>query len=237
MKQIIPGLWEIDEIGDSVHCYLWEWSGGLTLIDTGFPRDARKILEALKQHHRPLHQVRRIIITHADLDHSGGLAAIKRVTQAEVVCHAVEKEYLEYPLRRKPAALFMRPPYRLATLLPGYQPHPVTPDLLVVDGQELPEGFTVVHTPGHTPGHISLLHKERRLLISGDALSNRGGKLRSPLGIYTPDQENARRSIWKLAKRYGDDFETVVFGHGPPILSNGGKRIKGLASQIYSGEV
>ena len=237
MKQIIPGLWEIDEIGDSVHCYLWEWSDGLTLIDTGFPKDARKILDALKQHHRPLHQVKRIIITHADLDHSGGLAAIKRVTQAEVVCHAVEKEYLEHPLRRKPAALFMRPPYRLAVMLPGYHPHPVTPDQLVVDGQELPEGFIVVHTPGHTPGHISLLHKEKRLLISGDALSNRGGKLRSPLGIYTPDQENARRSIWKLAKRYGDDFETVVFGHGPPILTNGGKRVKGLASLIFSNEV
>ncbi len=45
MKQIIPGLWEFDEIGEAVHAYLWEWPGGLTLIDTGHPQDAPKIIE------------------------------------------------------------------------------------------------------------------------------------------------------------------------------------------------
>jgi glyoxylase-like metal-dependent hydrolase (beta-lactamase superfamily II) len=237
MKQIVPGLWQVDEIGSQVNCYLWEWRDGITLIDTGFPKDAKVILDVLKRTNRPLHRVRRIIVTHADLDHSGALAQLKRATQAQIVCHAVEKEYLEHPMRRQPAALWMRPPYRLATYLPGYHPRPVTPDLLVVDGQELPEGLMVIHTPGHTPGHISLLNRERRFLITGDALSNRGGKLRAPIHIYTPDPQNAQRSIWKLAKKYGDDYETVIFGHGPPLLSNGGKRVKALASQIFSSEV
>lgn len=237
MKQIIPGLWQFDEIGDNVHCYLWAWGQGYSLIDTGFPRDAKAILGALAAQRIPFHQVRRILVTHADLDHTGGLAAIKRATGARVVCHTVEKEYLENPVRRQPAAWFMRLPFRVLTLLPDYTLRAVTPDELVVDGQELPEGFTVVHTPGHTPGHISLLHRTRRLLITGDALSNRGGKLRSPISIYTPDKLNAQRSIWKLAKRYGDDFETVVFGHGPAILNHGGKRVKGLASQIFSADV
>jgi hypothetical protein len=48
---------------------------------------------------------------------------------------------------------------------------------------------------------------------------------------------NAQRSIWKLAKKYGDDYETVVFGHGPAIMSNGGKKVKALASQVFSAEV
>jgi glyoxylase-like metal-dependent hydrolase (beta-lactamase superfamily II) len=124
-----------------------------------------------------------------------------------------------------------------ASVLPDYHLRSVVPDLLVVDGQELPEGFIVVHTPGHSPGHISLLHRTRRLLVAGDALSNRGGKLRAPTTKFTADLPNAQRSIWKLAKRYGDDFETVVFGHGPPLLVNGGKRIKGLASELFSGEI
>ena len=102
------------------------------------------------------------------------------------------------------------------------------------DGQQLPEGFTVVHTPGHSSGHISLLHKERRLLICGDALVNTRGKLRVNTSLFTTDKENAQRSIWKLAKKYGDDFETMVFGHGPPILQNGGKRVKALVSQLFS---
>lgn len=237
MKLITAGLWEIDEIGSEVHCYLWEWREGYTLIDTGMPNHARTVLEALVAAKIPFHAVRRIIVTHCDLDHSGGLAQLRRATQARVVCHAVEKEFLEHPARRQPAPLLLRGMFRLMALLPGFSQRPVTPDDLVVDGQELPEGFTVVHTPGHTPGHISLLQRERRLLITGDAMSNRGGRLRTPLSIYTPDVPNAQRSVWKIAKKYGDEIETVVFGHGPPVLSNGGKRIKALASQIFSAEV
>src|SRR5688500_10140813 len=108
MKQVIPGLWEIDEIGQGVHCYLWEWNQGYTLIDSGLPNDAPMILDALVKNKMALHAVRRIIVTHADLDHCGGLAQLKRATQAQVVCHAVEKEYLEYPLRRQVSAWYMR---------------------------------------------------------------------------------------------------------------------------------
>ena len=237
MKQVIPGLWIIDEIGEGVHCYLWEWEQGYTLIDTGFPKDARTILDALVSNKVALHNLRRIIITHADPDHSGGLAQLKRATQAQIVCHAVEREYLEFPQRRRVSAWYMRLPLLAASLVPSYHLRAVVPDVLVVDGQELPEGFLVVHTPGHSPGHISLLHRGRRLLIAGDALSNRDGKLRVNGSKFTADLPNAQRSIWKLAKRYGDDFETVVFGHGPPLQTNGGKRIKGLASEMFSSEV
>jgi glyoxylase-like metal-dependent hydrolase (beta-lactamase superfamily II) len=237
MKPVIPGLWEIDEIGHGVHCYLWEWEQGYTLIDTGFSKDARLILDCLIRNNLALHSIRRIIVTHADPDHSGGLAQLKRATQAQVVCHAVEKEYLEHPQRRQVSAWYMRLPLLAASMLPNYHLRAVVPDVLVVDGQELPEGFVVVHTPGHSPGHISLLHRGKRLLIAGDALSNRGGKLRAPKTKFTSDLPNALRSIWKLAKRYGDDFETVVFGHGPPLMNNGGKRIKGLASELFSNEV
>ena len=94
-----------------------------------------------------------------------------------------------------------------------------------------------MHTPGHTAGHIALLHRERRILIAGDCLNNRGGKLRVPRHLFTPDLKNARRSVWKLAKKHGDEIETIVFGHGEPILNNGGARIKALASQLFSTEV
>ena len=234
MKQIIPGLWEIDEVGNSVHCYLWEWEAGVTLIDAGFPQHGPLIQETLLQHNYPLHRVKRIIVTHVDLDHTGGLAHLKRATRARIACHAAEKAFMEEPAKRYPANIFARLPYWMLTQLPAYQHRPVSPDELLLDGQLLPEGFTVIHTPGHTPGHISLLHKKRRLLITGDALSNRGGKLRKPLPIYTPDMKNALRSLWKLAKKHGDEFEVMAFGHGPPILQNGGKRLKAMVGQIFS---
>lgn len=237
MKQIIPGLWEIDEIGDTVHCYLFAWQEGLTLIDAGFPGDIHTILDALVANGHALHNVRRIIITHGDSDHVGATAKLKRSTGAVVGCHSVEKVLLEHPEKRVPSALWLRPIFAVARTLPQYNVLPVTPDELYVDGQTLPEGFIVVHTPGHTPGHISLLHRQKRLLIAGDALNNRGGRLQLPSSLFTPDMANAQRSVWKLAKKYGDDFDVAVFGHGDPLLQNANHRIKAMVSQIFSTEV
>lgn len=236
MKQIIPDLWEIDEIGEGVHSYLWEWKGGLTLIDTGYPTAAPKIRSALLKGGFALHNVRRIIATHVDLDHTGGLAQLKKETGAMVACHAVERQFMECPLRRQ-TKLYMRPLLGLSALFPATQQQGVTPDELWVDGQQTPEGFIVIHTPGHTPGHIALLHKEKRLLIIGDALVNQRETLRINTSPFTPDPKNAEYSIWKLAKKYGDDFEVIVFGHGPPILQNGGKRVKALVSRIFSADM
>lgn len=237
MNQIIPGLWEIDEIGDRVHCYLWEWAGGLTMIDTGMPPDVHTILDALTAKGYALHNVRRIIITHGDVDHMGSAAKLKRATGAVVGCHSVEKVLLEDPAKRTPSSIVARPVFALLRLAPQFNALPVTPDELYVDGQQTPEGFTVIHTPGHTAGHISLLHREKRVLIAGDALNNRGGKLQLPPPIFTPDMTNAQRSVWKLAKKYGEDFDVMVFGHGEPILQNGGRKVQSLVTQIFSESV
>lgn len=237
MRQIVPQLFVFDEIGDMVHAYLWEWEEGVSLIDTGAPTAADALTKALVENGYPLHRVRRIILTHGDADHMGSAAQLRRATGASVLCHTVEKDLIEHPSKRKPNALLLRPVFRVAALLPVLRAEPLTPDELVVDGQELPEGLTVVTTPGHTAGHISLLDRKRRILIAGDALSNRKGKLSLPPPMFTPDMKNAERSVWKLAKKYGDEIDVIVFGHGPPILSNGGARLKALASQIFASEI
>ncbi len=239
MQEILPGLWDIDEIGNMVHVYLWQWGPtNLTLIDCGMPGDEVKILAALRANGFDPAHIRRIIITHADVDHMGSLKVLKQTVKAPVACHSVEKDWMEHPRKRTPAktpaGYAIRPIFALVGLIPKFRVAPVRPDLLMVDGQALTqEGFTVIHTPGHTPGHISLLHKEKRFLIVGDALANRNDKLGGPSVLFTPDPYNAQRSIWKLGKRYANDIDAAVFGHGVPILSGAGERIKQYAAEIY----
>ena len=94
----------------------------------------------------------------------------------------------------------------------------------------------MIHTPGHTPGHVSLLHPEKRFLIAGDALNTRTGPLAGPPPIFTPDIDSAHRSIWKLWKKYGDSYDTIVFGHGDPIRTDASAAVKALVDQLYDTE-
>lgn len=241
MKEIVPGLWDVDELNSYVHVYLWRWAEGVTVIDAGMPGSAGTILAAVGKLGLQPSDVKRIIVTHGDIDHVGSLKALKQATGAQVICHTVERALLGNPASRPTGAnllgMIMRPVYPLALLLPQMRTAPVIPDRTHVDGDKLPEGFTIIHTPGHTPGHISLLHPERRILIAGDAIHNRGGTLGAPPPIFTPDIENAHRSIWKLAKKYGEFIDTIVCGHGDPIPSGGAARLQGLVETLFEAEV
>lgn len=240
MKEIVSGLWEIDEIGSMVHAYAWMWEKGVTLIDTGLPGNADVILEALAGQGIDPGRIQRIIVTHADLDHAGSLRELVRATGAAVASHTVEKFLLEHPTRRKTApnlaGYAVYPLFRLASLLPPFRVEPVTPTELLVDGQRLEEGFVVVHTPGHTPGHISLHHPARRLFISGDAFQRWRGKLSGPPALFTPDRDNAERSIWKVARRLSSEIDCAVFGHGEPNTNNAGSEISALAQELFHEE-
>ncbi len=240
MKEIVPGLWDIDEIGHMVHAYAWQWEEGISLIDTGTPGNAEKILAALAQQGFKPHDVKRLIVTHADVDHVGSLRALKQATGAPIACHAVEKDLLEHPERRQPSKTLVgyaiRPLFSLFRRLPPFRVAPITPDELYLDGDRLPEGFTVIHTPGHTPGHISLLHPQRRLLIAGDALNTRNGTLSAPPPLFTPDPDNAHRSIAKLGKKYASAYDVMVFGHGDPVQENTQTRMQELIDHLPDAE-
>ena len=89
-------------------------------------------------------------------------------------------------------------------------------DRTLVDGETLDigGGLEVMHTPGHTAGHVSLLwKKDRGVLFAGDIASNMFG-LGYMLGY--DDIEAGRASLAKVARR---EFEVAVFGHGGPITS------------------
>ncbi len=228
-RSVTPDLLRFELKG--VNVYLWTGAGGPTLIDTGMPGSVGQLVNELRKRGITPAGFQRFIITHADLDHAGGLKVLKAQSPAPVSCHAAEAPYLrgEKMKAANPSVL-------------GYLSHPFMAffqrraDLgvgdiaeLVVEGHVYPEGFTAIHTPGHTPGHMALLHKERGILIAGDALSNRNGKLSLPLAMATPSMGMAIESVHKLSKF---SYETACFGHGPPIVGGASEAIAAFAQTL-----
>lgn len=231
--QVVPGLRLVEGMPfGMVHAYVWERpDGGLTLIDAGMPNAGKAILAFLGD--LGPERMDRIIVTHGDIDHVGGLATVVRATGARVVCHAVEKALLEQTTRRKPrrsllGALYY-PLFLTATKTLLRYP-PVTPDQLVLDKEVLPEGFQVIHVPGHTAGQIALYEPQRGILLAADALTNFGNRLAGPPALFTPQVEAARDSVRKLAGL--PDVQVICFGHGPPITSGAAERIRAFAATL-----
>jgi glyoxylase-like metal-dependent hydrolase (beta-lactamase superfamily II) len=114
--------------------------------------------------------------------------------------------------------------YAGAADIPGISaPRSLTP---VADGETV-FGLRIVATPGHTAGHIAVLDEVGEILVAGDALGTVDGTLAGSNPQFTDDAEQARASIVKLG---GLTFETLLVGHGEPILTGASTQVAALAA-------
>jgi glyoxylase-like metal-dependent hydrolase (beta-lactamase superfamily II) len=168
--------------GTNVNWALVADGPSLTLVDAGYPRDAPAVLESVAAiGHRP-QDVTAILLTHAHLDHMGGIPTMTRrwgtpvMTGAEEARHA-RREYLE---QITPAEM-LRQCTRLAglrwvtTTLLAVGPHltMALDDVAAVaphTALDVPGNLVAVPTPGHTRGHTSYLMASTGVLFSGDTL-------------------------------------------------------------------
>lgn len=172
------------------------------LIDTGFPGQIGELQTAIEQAGISFHQLEVIILTHQDLDHIGNLPDIWQKTEGRISVYAHEQDrpYIQGELPLIKDGQLDHPPMGKVT------------DLLV-DGQELPfcGGIRVIHTPGHTEGHISLYLREHKTLIAGDSMYSVDGKLMGVHGPTTLDLKSAQLSLKKYAEF---DITSVICYHG-----------------------
>jgi glyoxylase-like metal-dependent hydrolase (beta-lactamase superfamily II) len=211
--QLADRVWRIPTApADFINSYLLEDDdGSLTLVDAGLFYASRKVLAALEQVGKRPGDVQRILLTHAHVDHAGGLARTQRATGGRVLAHEAEAPYLQAG-QQPPSGSRLG---RLLDRLPGGGFRPVEVADTFADGAVLPiaGGLTVVHTPGHSPGHCSFLHTPSGVLITGDALFNVRGLRYSPKTFCT-DVGVSRETAARLGEL---DYEVAAFTHGAEV--------------------
>ena len=196
---------------------------GLTLIDAGLPGSHRKILRYMASLGYAPRDLKRILITHSDYDHVGGLAPLKAASGARVFASPVEAQAMAEGHASRPVK-----PRRLITrllfgLMGGlFKPPRIRVDELLSDGQTLPVlgGLRVVETLGHTPGHISLFAPSAGILFCGDSIVSGEDGLRGSSGANNWDQAKSDESVRKQAAL---GARILCSGHGPVVMDAAGK--------------
>jgi glyoxylase-like metal-dependent hydrolase (beta-lactamase superfamily II) len=228
-RELADGVFRLPVLGGSV--FLLLDGREVTLVDAGFPGSAPAIHRALARLGRRPKDLRLILITHGHPDHVGGLGDLLDGSGADVGVHR-----LESPAVRGHAEF----PSPFAWPLLGRLLGPVVRRLLVrarasrvrelEDGDRLPVcgGLRIVHTPGHTDGHLALFLEKHRLLLGGDSLQRCGDRLRGPHFLYTRDRVEAERSARRLAQL---DVRTLALTHYSP-LEDAGPALRDLAGRL-----
>jgi len=179
-EEILPGLFEIELDFVNVFVLL---DDAVTLVDAGMPDHYDRIEAGVKEAGLSLSELDNLVLTHHHMDHIG---CVSKLDGPEVFVHDLDAGTVKQTADR--------------------------PMTTIGDRAEIPRsgGLQAIHTPGHTKGHIALLHPDKRLLIAGDAIGYFEGELQL-LEDFNEDNEGAARSCGILAEL---DFDTAVFGHG-----------------------
>jgi hydroxyacylglutathione hydrolase len=205
--EVAPGLLRLSLLPrDHTNIYLLDD----VLVDAGAALQSRRLLPALRGH-----RVSAIALTHGHFDHQGGSHAACEALGIPLWCGEGERKAVEtgdasllYPGRTS----FMA---RLARRLAG----PAHPVARVLHEGDTVGSFTVLETPGHTPGHLAFWRERDRALVLGDVLFHRNPLtlrhgLACPYRFLVYDYQANATAARRLA---GLDPELICFGHGEPL--------------------
>ena len=251
MVEIVPKVHSIDGLDHPIPTvgmvsYLIEESlNDYTLVDTCFICSIPTFESYLSNAGVNIKDINRIVLTHLHPDHIEAANEVKRKTGAKIYSHWIESTYLSHELQ------YNGPPNREAlehvlklmgtsikkvTEKFGYiHVDPIVTDELLKDGDMIANTLQVIHTPGHTPGHISLYDRERRILIGGDVLFN---SILNTDGLFVPPSavtKDWETSIVSARRLLNLKVEKLLLAHqSTPILENAQRMIEKAVSVAIS---
>jgi glyoxylase-like metal-dependent hydrolase (beta-lactamase superfamily II) len=224
---VAPGVWRLKDLFVNVFIIQNREGTEWILVDTGLKSSAPRIKAFVKNlFGSPGSRPKAILLTHAHFDHRGSLLQLAEEWGVPVYCHHQERPYLTGQCSYPPADPAVGGGL-MALLSFVYPKGPINVEDHL---QELPEDGTVpelddwkwMHTPGHTPGHISLFREEDGVLVAGDALVTTMQEsvlavitqkkyVGGPPKYFTPDWGAAARSARELAAL---EPNVIATGHG-----------------------
>jgi glyoxylase-like metal-dependent hydrolase (beta-lactamase superfamily II) len=207
-------------------------SNEFVLVDAGMPKSTDKIKEAVVERFGENNQPKAIVLTHGHFDHVGSLVSLLEEWKVPVFAHELELPYLTGKKNYPPGDPTVDGGL-VSEMSPTFPNHGIN-----ISGQiqPLPNDGTVpnmagwkwIHTPGHTPGHISIFRESDRTLIAGDAfvtvkqeslynVMTQHQEISGPPKYFTTDWHAAFESVKKIEALQP---QTAVTGHGLPIAGN-----------------
>ncbi len=228
MIELTPGVHVLGgKKGGYVRAFLLD-HGELTLVDTLFEDDARGVLVALRALGRGPRDLERIVLTHAHRSHLGGVAALKRATGTTVLAHEWEADIVAGERRAQPVSL--RPtqslrlmPFQLGLALGRPRHIPCMVEEAVANDDAVGP-LQVLHTPGHSTGHLAFFWPERSVLLAGDAIAT-WPELCPGWKAFTLNEKQHADSLRRMAAL---DARVVCVGHGDAITQDAADVVRSL---------
>ena len=177
---------------------------GVTLIDTSMPGKGQAILAELAANNIKPGDVKRILLTHHDVDHIGSAAFLQEKTGCEIYIHADDYPYVMEGKKRE----------GLKSLISAIMNVQKPGSVKCIEGNTIAE-FTVIPSPGHTKGHT--VYRFHDVLFLGDLVRGKGGKVAASPPIMTWNKEALLSSIKSLPI---DGAQWLCMAHGEPAKAD-----------------
>lgn len=237
----IEGMTHPDPRG-KVFPYLFvEKEDNLTLIDPGFLSQLPMLEKYLQDIGYEIKNVKQIILTHVHVDHAQAANEVKRKSGARIYSHWIEARYLAHnppymgpPSTQETIKKLEKLGVSVESLSKEYgtlEVEPISVDEQVSDGDMI-GSLKVIHTPGHTPGHISLYYEKDKLLLGADSIYK---KVFGAEGMYisapqvSMDPTTAIVSVQRLSRV---NFDKLLMAHqDSPLLEGAREAVEKLVTE------